>query len=61
MILPKRVSRDIEDENLVDRLEFRVLFELPHDLFVTRDFECQRLLANVTVTEVIAEYGVSVW
>jgi len=54
------VARHVEELDLIDGLEVRLIRELPHDLFVAREFEDVRLLAKVTVPKVIAENRVDI-
>src|SRR3954469_2353490 len=38
----------------------RVIGELPYNLFLTGNLEANGLLAEMAVTEIIAEYGISI-
>src|ERR1051325_816602 len=49
------IARDVQELDLVDRLNVGFIAELPNDCFRRRDFEDLRLLSEVTVAEIIAE------
>ena len=51
----------IKNENLINRFEVCMVVELPDDLLVMSHFEKLRLFTNVTVSEIVAKYRVSVW
>ena len=57
---PGDITRDIEQLDLIDGLEVEIIPELPHHLFVGRNLEELRLLADVAVSEVIAANRVTI-
>ena len=57
---PGHIAGDVEELDLVDRLEVRVVVELPDDFLFARHFDDLRLFADVAVAEIDAEDGVAV-
>ncbi len=46
------ITRHVEQLDLIDRLEVRVIVELPHDFLVASDFKELRLLAHMAVAKI---------
>ena len=55
-----RVARYVEELDLVDGLEMRVIGEFPNHFLGARDLEEMRLFAEMAVTKIIAENRVAV-
>src|ERR1051326_1756711 len=54
------IAWEVQELDLIDRLDVGFITELPDDGFRRRDFEDLRLLSEVTVAEIIAEDGVAI-
>ena len=57
----RHVTRHVEQLDLIDRFEMRVVREFPDDLFVRRQLKAMGLFADMTMPKVIAENRISVW
>src|SRR5439155_18574725 len=52
-LLPHGLPRHVEQEYLIDRLEVRVIFELPHYFFVARHLDHVGLHADVSMPQIV--------